>query len=233
MIDPVFLFCNTTLLPVEQTRSTQLNQALDKKRQCPCIRLIPEESPIMLEQSMNRRRFLKASGSTLTGTLAMTSMPIAILAPSRAWALELQQLDAHQGEVLLTLTRHIFPHPTLEDAVYALVVKDLDAAASDPDVAETMRSGIAALDNRAGGDWLALDEEQQAMHVRAIAGSDLFKKVQSTAVVSLYNNEMAFRHFGYGGERGDAGYLSRGFNDLTWLPDLPASASGPVPGTNG
>ncbi|KAF0283396.1 tat (twin-arginine translocation) pathway signal sequence [Spiribacter roseus] len=188
----------------------------------------------MLEQSMNRRRFLKGSGSTLMGTLAMTSMPIAILAPSRSWALELQQLDAHQGEVLLTLTRHIFPHPTLEDAVYALVVKDLDAeAAANPSTADTMRSGIAALDNRAGGDWLALDDEQQGMHVRAIAGSDLFRKVQSTAVVSLYNNEMAFRHFGYGGERGDAGYLSRGFNDLTWLPDLPASASGPVPGMNG
>lgn len=187
----------------------------------------------MLDQTMNRRRFLKGSGSTLMGTLAMTSMPIAILAPSRSWALELQHLDAHQGEVLLRLTRHIFPHKTLEDAVYALVVKDLDAASADTGTAETMRAGIAALDSRAGGDWLALDEAQQLMHVRAIAGSDLFRKVQSTAVVSLYNNEMAFRHFGYGGELGDAGYLSRGFNDLTWLPDLPSNASGPVPGMSG
>ena len=187
----------------------------------------------MLDQPMNRRRFLKGSGTTLMGTLAMTSMPIAILAPTRAWALELQHLDAHHGEVLLTLTRHIFPHKTLEDAVYALVVKDLDVASADAGTGEMMRTGIAALDNRAGGDWLALDDAQQLMHVRAIAGSDLFRKVQSTAVVSLYNNEMAFRHFGYGGELGDAGYLSRGFNDLTWLPDLPSSASGPVPGMSG
>jgi hypothetical protein len=187
----------------------------------------------MLDATMNRRRFLKGSGQTLMGTLAMTSMPIAILAPSRAWALELQTLDAHQGEVLLTLTRHIFPHDTLEDAVYALVVKDLDAEAADSGVAEILRSGISALDARAGGDWLGLNEAQQLMHVRAIAGSDLFRKVQSTAVVSLYNNEMAFRHFGYGGEKGDAGYLTRGFNDLNWLPEPPADASGPIPGATG
>lgn len=186
----------------------------------------------MLEQTMNRRRFLKGSGSTLMGTLAMTSMPIAILAPSRSWALELQTLDAHQGEVLLRLTRHIFPHSTLEDAVYALVVKDLDSASADSGVKGMLADGISHLDDRAGGDWLGLDDERQLMHVRAIAGSDLFRKVQSTAVVSLYNNEMAFRHFGYGGEKGDAGYITRGFNDLTWLPDPPASASGPVPGAN-
>lgn len=186
----------------------------------------------MLDRKLNRRSFLKGSGSTLMGTLAMTSMPIAIMAPSKAWSLELATLSGRQGEVLLELTRHIFPHDTLEDAVYALVVKDLDAVSADSSVQSILTDGIEHLDDRAGGDWLALDDEMQLMHVRAIAGSDLFKQVHSTAVVSLYNNEMAFRHFGYGGEKGDAGYLQRGFNDLTWLPDPPASASGPVPGAS-
>lgn len=186
----------------------------------------------MLDQKLSRRAFLKGSGSTLMGTLAMTSVPIAIMAPSKAWSLELSTLTGRQGEVLLTLTRHIFPHDTLEDAVYALVVKDLDAASSDSAVQSMFADGIDHLDDRAGGDWLALDEEMQLMHVRAIAGTDMFRQVHSTAVVSLYNNEMAFRHFGYGGTMGDAGYLHRGFNDLTWLPDPPASASGPVPGAS-
>ena len=159
-------------------------------------------------------------------------MPIAIMAPSKAWALELQTLTAHQGEVLLKLTRHIFPHDTLEDAVYALVVKDLDAASAEPSIYSMFSDGIEHLDDRAGGNWLALDDEMQLMHVRAIAGTDLFKQVHSTAVVSLHNSQMAFRHFGYGGEMGDAGYLQRGFNDLTWLPDPPTSASGPVPGAS-
>ena len=96
----------------------------------------------MLDQKVNRRSFLKGSGSTLMGTLAMTSMPIAIMAPSKAWALELQTLTAHQGEVLLKLTRHIFPHDTLEDAVYALVVKDLDAASAEPSIYSMFSDGI-------------------------------------------------------------------------------------------
>jgi len=187
----------------------------------------------MLDHSVSRRGFLKATGNTLMGTLAMTSLPVAILAPGKSWALELQSLTGRQGEVLLKLTRHIFPHDTLEDAVYALVVKDLDAASADGDVRNMMAAGIAHLNERAGGDWLDLDEDRQFMHVRAIAGSEMFEKVRSTAVVSLYNNEMAFRHFGYGGELGDAGYLQRGFNDLTWLPEPPAEASGPVYGSAG
>ena len=53
----------------------------------------------------------------------------------------------------------------------------------------------------------------------------------STAVVSLYDNDMAFAHFGYPGRKGDPGYIHRGFNDLHWLPDPPDGASGPVPET--
>ena len=53
--------------------------------------------------------------------------------------------------------------------------------------------------------------------------------IRSTAVVSLYSNAMAYEHFGYGASKGDGGYLHQGFNNLSWLPDPPASASGPIP----
>jgi hypothetical protein len=46
---------------------------------------------------------------------------------------------------------------------------------------------------------------------------------------TLYNNPLAFKHFGYGGEEGDTGYLYKGFNELTWLPEPPLEASGPIP----
>jgi hypothetical protein len=51
-------------------------------------------------------------------------------------------------------------------------------------------------------------------------------------VVSLYNNELAFAHFGYEGnafEHG-GGYLQRGFNDLTWLSP-PSDKASPKPFT--
>jgi hypothetical protein len=44
---------------------------------------------------------------------------------------------------------------------------------------------------------------------------------------------MAFRLFGYEGEAfSKGGYLTRGFNDLRWLPEVPLADSGPVPGAS-
>jgi hypothetical protein len=62
--------------------------------------------------------------------------------------------------------------------------------------------------------------------VESIAGDPFFEKVRSTAVVSLYNNELAFAHFGYEGSSFEkSGYLNRGFDDLTWLPSPPETTS--------
>ena len=134
----------------------------------------------MFSRPLSRRVFLKASGGALVGTLAFASGPIALLAPSRSWAVTTEQLTTHEGEVLLRFTRHVFPHPNLEDAVYALVVKDLDRQAdADPTILKLLREGVTALDRQAGGDWLALDAAQQQARVAESAGSPFFEKVTS------------------------------------------------------
>lgn len=179
--------------------------------------------------ALSRRNFLRNSRNVLIGTLAFSNGAIALLAPSRAWSMPLQQLKTAEGETILRLTRHIFPHDTLEDAVYAFVVRDLDKAASNPDVLMLLTNGVKDLNRRAGGDWQSLSPEQQFPHVEAIAGSPFFEKIRSTAVVSLYNNELAFAHFGYEGEKGDGGYLHAGFDDLTWLPEPALADSGLKP----
>lgn len=177
-----------------------------------------------------RRRFLQGSGAAIFGSLSLATGPIALLAPARAWALELSTLDEHQGKTLLQFTRHLYPHESLEDAVYALVVKDLDeGAGKDDSVHQLLTEGVAGLDQAAGGDWLAADEAKRFAEVKALEGTAFFEKVRSTAVVSLYSNELAFAHFGYPGPKGNSGYLHRGFNDLKWLDEPPASASGPIP----
>ncbi|WP_250510758.1 twin-arginine translocation signal domain-containing protein [Caballeronia sp. GACF4] len=178
--------------------------------------------------ALTRREFLRGSG-VLVGTLAVTSV-FASLAPSRVWALELQGFDTHQGEVLLAFTRQVFPHPTLDNAVYALVVKDLDAKAkADPAVRQQLADGIGKLDAGAGSDWTKRAAADQAKDVAALAGTPFFETIRSTAVVSLYSNAMAYAHFGYGASKGDGGYLYQGFNNLSWLPDPPVAASGPIP----
>ncbi|WP_250532309.1 twin-arginine translocation signal domain-containing protein [Caballeronia sp. ATUFL_F1_KS39] len=178
--------------------------------------------------ALTRREFLHGTG-VLVGTIAATSI-FASLAPSRVWALEMQGLDTHQGEVLLQVTRQIYPHATLDDAVYALVVKDLDAKAkADPAVRQQLADGVAQLDAKAGSDWTRRGANDKAQDVAALAGTPFFNTVRSTAVVSLYSNALAYQHFGYGASKGDGGYLYQGFNNLSWLPDPPLANSGPIP----
>lgn len=178
-------------------------------------------------QRLTRRNFISASGGVLAGSLVFASGGIALLAPSRTWALALTTLSAQDGATLLGFTRQLYPHDTLEDAVYALVVKDLDAEAqSDAAVAALLRDGVAELDRAGGGSFLELPPDRQFALVAEREASPFFQKVRSTAVVSLYNNELAFAHFGYEGpafQKG--GYLQRGFDDLEWLPEPDVAAS--------
>ncbi len=182
----------------------------------------------MLDIDLTRREFLQSSSTVLIGTIAASSGILGMLAPSQTWALELTTLDKTTAETLLHATRYIYPHKTLDDAVYALVVKDLDSAASDKDTEKLLTEGVAALNKSAGGDWLAADSDKQFSTLDNMSDSDFFQKIRGTAIVSLYNNEMAWAHFGYEGDAWTkGGYLTRGFNDLKWLPDPPKNASPP------
>ncbi len=178
-------------------------------------------------QGMSRRRFLKNGSGVLMGTIAASSGMLAAVAPTRTWALSLSALSESEGDGILKVTRAIFPHDTLDDAVYALVVKDLDAAAAkDDSVASLLRDGLKMLDKKAGGNWAGLDYLARENLVTKIYGTDFFEKIRGTSVVSLYNNEMAWAHFGYEGESYETGgYFDRGFQDLDWLPDPDADAS--------
>jgi hypothetical protein len=187
-------------------------------------RAVPARPPIPL----TRREFLKGAG-VLTGTLAATSI-LAALAPSRVWALELKTLSSTEGDALLQTGKVLYPHKGLPDAVYALLAKDLDdAAGKDPKTAQTLRDGVVALDKAAGGSFVNASDATKLAAVKSMEGTPFFSTVRGQCVTSLYNNEMAFAHFGYPGSSWDkGGYILRGFNDLKWLPNPPGAAS-PAP----
>jgi hypothetical protein len=176
---------------------------------------------------LTRREFLKGAG-LLTGTLAASSI-LTALAPSRAWALELKVLTSAQGDALLQMGKVLYPHKGLPDAVYAILVKDLDGGASDVKTMQLLADGIAALDKAAGGSFVGAGGAQKLAAVKSLEGTPFFAKVRGQCITSLYDNDMAWAHFGYPGSSWEkGGYITRGFNDLKWLPDPPASAS-PAP----
>lgn len=187
------------------------------------------DTPIMLQKTrpcigLSRREFLRGA-AILTGVLAAGST-LALVAPSRVWALETKHLDQVQAETLLAMGKALYPHKDLPDAVYALLVKDLDAQMADGDKAKQLTEGVANLNRQAGGQFYSLSPDKQTALLQQIENDPFFQAVRGQCVTSIYDNDMAFKHFGYEGEvwsRG--GYLAHGFDDLKWLPDPPQDAS--------
>jgi hypothetical protein len=128
----------------------------------------------------------------------------------------------------MAMGRTLFPHKKLPDAVYALLAKDLDAAAADAATAKVLKDGVRALDQAAGGDFAKASEAKRLAIVRPMENGALFAKVRGQCITSLYDNDMAFAALGYPGSAWEkGGYITRGFQDLKWLPAPPQEASPP------
>ncbi len=142
-----------------------------------------------------RREFLGASG-VLTGLLAAGS-PLALLAPSRAWALELKALSSGDGVTLMAVARTLAPHDKLDDAAYAMVVQSVDAdAAKDPQFHAMLREGI----RRLGPGFATAPEATRVQALTALESDGFFKALRTSTLGVLYATPLAYAYFGYEGE---------------------------------
>ena len=174
----------------------------------------------------DRREFLKTTTGILTGVV-LASSPLALIAPGRAWAVDMKGFTSAEGSVLMAMARTIAPHDKLDDAAYAMVVQAVDVdAAKDANLRKMMKDGIAGL----GADFAKSDESERVLALKQIESSEFFQTMRLKTLQVLYATPMAYAYFGYEGEAfSKGGYLQRGFNDLRWLPDVPAEDSGPMP----
>ena len=175
---------------------------------------------------VDRREFLKATTGVLTGVLAAGS-PLALLAPTRAWAADLRSLSSAEGAALMAMTRTIAPHDKLEDAAYAIVVQSVDTdMAKDEITRKVIKDGVATL----GAAFATAAENVRVDALKKIEKTPFFQTMRVKTLGVLYATEMAYTYFGYEGEAfSKGGYLFRGFNDLRWLPEVPLADSGPLP----
>ena len=184
----------------------------------------PEGQVVKQNLPLTRRDFLKGSGVLMGVLVAGTT--VAALAPSPVWAVELKALSQAEGTSLMSLGRVLFPHAKLPDAVYALLAKDLDGATAK--TAE-LKAGIAALDKACDVNFSTASDAKKEAAVKAIEGTPFFNTVRGQCVTSLYDNDMAYAALGYPGASWDkGGYITRGFQDLKWLPE-PSAADSPAP----
>lgn len=180
----------------------------------------------MSKSGMNRRQFLQTSSLAAAGAAAVASGAV-LTASDGAWALELQSLNAHEGMTLLQMCRTLYPHKTLSDMYYAGVVEALDgSAAGSAETASLLKEGVGKLDAAMGVKWIELSDGNKLDVLKGMESEGFFQTVRGTTVVSLYNNPLVWRHFGYEGASYDyGGYIERGFDDLNWLGAPSADAS--------
>jgi hypothetical protein len=175
---------------------------------------------------LHRRELLKATTGILTGWV-VAGTPLALIAPGRAWAVDLTAFTSSEGATLLSMTRTIAPHDKLDDAAYALVVQAVDVdAGKDVRARQLIKDGLATL----GADFATSAESERVAALEKIESSVFFQTMRVKTLQVLYSSPIAYAYFGYEGEAfSKGGYLFRGFNDLRWLPEVPAEDSGPLP----
>lgn len=174
---------------------------------------------------MKRREFLKTSATVVVGTAAAIS-GVSAIANAAIGTPQLTTLQPHQGETLLKMARRIFPHKRLDNAPYWNVVREIDAAAkADAAIAKLISEGIEVLDG-GGKRFIDLAQKEQTAALKKIQASPFFQEVRKVELQALYSDPAVWKAFGYQGPAYKfGGYIHRGFDDLTWLPDPPESAS--------
>lgn len=184
----------------------------------------------MSESGMSRRQFLESSGQAAGVVVVAASGVTMLVDPKGAWAMTLEAIPASQAQTLLQALRVMYPHDSLNDQYYALVVAALDQdAKADPAVASLLKGGVAGLDQAYPVAFLELSQGYQRRALEAIETTDFFQAIRAKTIAVFYNNPLVWEAFGYEGEAYEAGgYLERGFDDLGWLPDPPDDASPPM-----
>jgi len=174
----------------------------------------------------DRREFLKTTTGVLTGVV-LAGSPLALIAPGRAWAVDMKAFTSAGGSVLMAVARTIAPHDKLDDAAYAMVIQAVDVdSAKDENLRKMMKDGIARL----GAGFAKTQESERVITLKKIEPSEFFQAMRLKTLQVLYATPMAYAYFGYEGEAfSKGGYMLRGFNDLRWLPEVPPEDSGPIP----
>lgn len=124
---------------------------------------------------------------------------------------------AGDREVLASIAYELFPHQSLSPELY-LNVADNVLALNDAVVDDGLiqvRSQLSAERN-----WLALSETEKINILTAMQNSAFFTLMRTNTVAVLYQQPEVFEMVGYGGSAVEfGGYVNRGFDDISWLPE--------------
>jgi len=166
----------------------------------------------MDDSRIARRRFIL----TAIAASSVIAVPRSWLPGNMAWA-----ADPDDG-ALIRLARLLFPHANLADDVYAEVSMSLFTSfASAPASEQLLDIAASALDAEVDGDWLDAGEDRQLAAIRNIQGEAFFAAILAGLRGTFYYHPEVWAHLDYPGSSKEyGGYKHRGFNDISWLPEV-------------
>lgn len=124
-------------------------------------------------------------------------------------------------QVLIRALQAAFPHANVPRGPYERTADKLIAdAAGNPFNQTALAQGLADLDALADGDFVGLSNADGYTILKRVESTAFFGYVRRFATVNLYDDPETWAALGYEGSSFDkGGYLTRGFNDLDWLPE--------------
>ena len=176
----------------------------------------------MSEKGINRRQFLQTSGLVVAGAAVASGGGAILLSPSTARAASFQKIDEHTAKTLLKMSRLLYPSKSIDDDAYEKTILGFDAKAkTDASFATLLQDGVASLDRAAGEKWLDAGDEVTLKTVKSMDTTPFFQTVRGALIGAdgPYNLPDVWKKVGYQGSSWQfGGYLSRGFDDIAWLP---------------
>jgi hypothetical protein len=109
-----------------------------------------------------------------------------------------------------------FPDGPYERCAAAIV----ESSHSDVRLRAQLEQGVRDLDVVGGAPFAELQADRALEVLRSISTTAFFVQVHGQVITSLYDDREVWSLLGYEGPSYDqGGYLTRGFDDLDWLPD--------------
>jgi hypothetical protein len=140
------------------------------------------------------------------------------------WVETLGTFGAHMAETLVLAVRTLYPHDRLPERIYRRTVHAIDRLATRlPAMAQIFAEFLDEADAAMPLPFRDLSEGYRVAVLKGMEGSRAFLLVQRSAVRFLYDDVEVWEAFGYEGASVHlGGYVRRGFDDLDWLPPVPA-----------
>lgn len=152
--------------------------------------------------------------------------------PAKYSELNALELSAEARLILTRIIRVSFPHPEFPDGPYErMTEKIIEASAESRWFRMALTQGLMTLNTLTDEHFLDLPEDRAIAVLKRISDLQFFAFIRRTVVLNFYDDPEVHTALGYEGESfSKGGYINRGFNDLSWLPEPRIEECGePVP----